>query len=102
MENVNILPIGTVVKLKEAEKRVMIIGILQQLEDKGIKKLYEYIGIPYPEGYLGEESTILFNQEDIEGISVLGFNDYERQIFIDSIESALEDFEKQKNGKNIY
>lgn len=98
MESIQILPIGTVVKLKEAEKRVMIIGILQQVEEEGEKKLFDYIGIPYPEGYLGEESTILFNQEDIEGIAVLGFNDYERQVFIDSIESALEDFEKQKNG----
>lgn len=77
MQNKNLLPIGTVVKLNETEKRLMIVGILIQNEDTR----YDYIGLLYPEGYIDGETMFMFNQEDIEKIEYIGFIDAECQAF---------------------
>ena len=76
------LPIGSVVKLKEADKRLVIIGAMQQVNEEEKIKGYEYVGVPYPEGFLNSDSMILFQHEDIENISYLGFADIERQSFL--------------------
>lgn len=88
------MPVGSVVKLKEATKRIVVIGILQQNLDGDEHKEYDYIGVPYPEGYLGAESMILFQQDDIEGVFSLGYSDVERQAFIFQIAELME----KRNG----
>ena len=45
----DLLPIGSVVTLKEGTKRLMIIGRLQQ--NVRTKKVYDYAGCLWPEGY---------------------------------------------------
>ena len=47
-----LLPIGTVVKLEEIEQFVMIIGRMVVSADK---RDFDYVGVPYPVGYLGDE-----------------------------------------------
>ena len=81
-----VLPIGSVVKLKEAEKKMMIIGILQE---NGDGKNYEFMGCPYPEGVLDSDSMYLFNNEDVENVCFLGYDDIERQVFIKNLEAEL-------------
>ena len=81
-----LLPIGSVVQLKEAEKRLMIIGILQK---NGDGKTYDYMGCPYPEGVLDSESMFLFNHADVADIRFLGFDDVERQMFVKNLEKEL-------------
>ncbi len=81
-----LLPIGSVVQLKEAEKRLMIIGVLQK---NGDGKTYDYMGCPYPEGVLSSESMFLFDHADVADISFLGFDDVERQMFIKNLEKEL-------------
>jgi len=78
----DLLPIGSVVKLKEADKRLVIIGAMQQVNEGEEIKGYDYVGVPYPEGFLNSDSMILFQHEDIENISYLGFADIERQSFL--------------------
>ena len=81
-----LLPIGSVVQLKEAEKRLMIIGILQK---NGDGKTYDYMGCPYPEGVLDSESMFLFDHADVADIRFLGFDDVERQMFMKNLEKEL-------------
>ena len=76
-----LLPIGTVVLLKNAEKRVMIFGIKQTSTDWNEEE-YDYIGVMYPEGYMGGENQFLFNHEDIATIVYTGYEDNERKGFI--------------------
>ena len=76
-----LLPIGSVVLLNEAEKKLMIIGILQ----RNGEEVFDYVGCPYPEGLLDSENLFLFNHKDIAEISYLGFDNIERQIFIKKI-----------------
>ena len=80
-----LLPIESVVLLNEAEKKLMIIGILQ----RNGEEVFDYVGCPYPEGLLDSENLFLFNHKDIAEISYLGFDNIERQIFIKKLETEL-------------
>lgn len=79
MENNTYLPIGSIVLLKGQNKRIMIDGrrLVQQQEGKE----YDYRGCLYPEGEQGNKEVILFNNEDIEMIYFIGFQDIEELAF---------------------
>jgi len=97
------LPVGTVVKLKEVEKRVIIMGVLQQTREGDEIKVFDYIGVPYPEGYLNAQSTVLFQQTDIETVFCIGYSDIERQTFIAEMRERLseeENSEKPESSEN--
>ncbi|MGG5793502.1 hypothetical protein CN941_02975 [Bacillus cereus] len=57
-----LLPIGSVVKLEDLEQVIMIIGRMVVSVDK---RDFDYIGVPYPVGYLGEEKVVCFNHDKI-------------------------------------
>lgn len=92
-----ILPVGSVVKLKKADKRVMITGIIQIITETN--KKFDYMGVPYPEGFVGLESQVFFQHQDIEKIFFMGFVDIERQKFIIEITKKLQE-KYQKEMKN--
>ena len=80
------LPIGSVVLLSESEKRVMIIGIRQQEAENG--KIWDYSGCLYPEGIIDSNALFLFNQEQIEMIFFIGFQDSECLEFLHAVSQA--------------
>lgn len=77
--NKNFLPIGSVVTLKEATKKLMIIGI--SIKRQGDENTYDYIGTPYPEGYIDSETMFLFMHNDIDVVDFVGFINSEAQVF---------------------
>ena len=93
------LPVGTVVLLKEAKKRIMIIGYLPvNKEDEN--KVYDYAGCLYPEGIISSDKTLLFNHDQIEEIYFLGCNDGETADFLKQLkeikpDEALKEMEKE-------
>lgn len=84
-----ILPIGSVVRLKDANKRVMIIGYCKyKMGDT--ETIYDYAGCIYPEGFLSPDTTVLFNHEQIERIFALGFQNDERFEFEEKLLVAID------------
>lgn len=83
MEIKELLPIGTIVRLQEGQKRLMIYGVKQSGEDD---TRADYIGVLYPEGNMGPEYQYLFNHEAVEEIYFRGFEDEERDQFLDMLE----------------
>lgn len=81
------LPIGSIVRLRDGEKRLMIAGI-KQTDAAGDNREYDYLGLLYPEGHIGDEFQYLFNHEDIEELLFRGFEDSEREAFLSRL-SAL-------------
>ena len=75
----NYLPIGSVVLLKGGNKKIMIYGRQQSQVTTGQE--WDYIACLYPEGNISEEHMYLFNEEDIEKIYFLGFQDEEEENF---------------------
>lgn len=84
----NLLPIGSIVLLKEAEKKLMIFGIRQT--DDETKREYDYIGVLYPEGNIGENVRFIFDHEDIEQIIFRGYEDDERTQFLNKLHDFFE------------
>lgn len=80
----DLLPIGSIVRLQNGQKRLMITGVLQIKEDE-LDKQYDYLGILYPEGHIGGDFQYLFNHEDIDEIVFRGYEDQERQVFLDKL-----------------
>ena len=85
----DLLPAGSIVRLKDGEKRLMIVGIMQR-DDGGRGKDYDYLGVLYPEGHLGEEYQYLFNHEDINEVIFRGFEDAERAAFLEKLTKLYE------------
>ena len=82
-----LLPIGSVVLLNDAEKRLMVGGWLPETEDK---KKYDYIGFYYPEGYIDSKQIFAFNHEQITRIDYVGFVDAEFQLFMKRVSDEVE------------
>jgi len=88
MEIKELLPIGSVVLLKEGKKKLMTFGVKQT--DANTKKEYDYIGVLYPEGNIGDGGQFLFNHDDIDEIFFNGYEDEERDTFIENLTKYYE------------
>lgn len=69
------LPIGSVILLKGGNKRLMICGRVQN--KGGSDEIYDYTGCYYPEGVLHSDEMFFFNNDSIETIYFIGFQDEE-------------------------
>ena len=81
MEIKDLLPIGSVVLLEGGKKRVMIYGV-RQIEQE-TQEEYDYIG---------QGSQFVFNHDKIQEVFFKGYEDEERQDFI----QRLSDYYAQK------
>lgn len=89
------LPIGTVVLLKDATKRIMITGFCAVQRNDDINKIFDYCGCIYPEGYVSPESVLLFDHNQIDKIYHVGLaNDDEESTFKKKLKTVLESMEK--------
>lgn len=78
--NEKYLPIGTVVLLNNATKRVMITGFCAvPAEDQN--KIYDYSGCLYPEGYIAADQIALFDHSQIKEVFHTGLQDDEERNF---------------------
>ncbi len=82
------LPIGSVVSAPGATKKVMVVGYYQYKGDDR-SKIYDYVGVAFPEGFLSSDAMILFDHDSIEHIYSLGFQDEERFVFEEKLKKAI-------------
>lgn len=93
------LPIGTVVLLKGAKKRLMITGFCAY--DEGKKdNVYDYTGCLYPEGVINSKEMALFNHSQIDKIYYLGLQDQEEKTFKQKLLSKLAETLNKQNNNN--
>ena len=88
MKITGILPIGSVLMLKNSTHRVMITGYAQRKLNEP-EKVFDYAGCAFPEGVIGPDKTFLFNHDQIETLHALGYVDGESQMFMAKIEDLL-------------
>lgn len=82
-----IFPNGTVVRLKDAEKKLMIIGYGQM--DVKTNKIYDFSAVLFPEGYFSASKVFVFNAEDVEEVYHVGYIDDDGYDFIAQQNEAL-------------
>ncbi|EJQ68870.1 DUF4176 domain-containing protein [Bacillus mycoides] len=86
--NSQLFPIGSIVILKEGTKKLMIFGRKQQVETDEVRK-FDYMGCPYPEGYMNPDFTYLFNHDDIQEVVSTGYEDQEERTFQENVLSKI-------------
>nr|WP_315104690.1 DUF4176 domain-containing protein [uncultured Catonella sp.] len=69
------LPIGSVVRLVNGTKKIMIFGRKQKQAPPG--RIWDYVACLYPEGNLSEKYNVFFNHSEIEEIYFVGYEDDE-------------------------
>lgn len=79
-----LLPIGSIVLMEGGQKKLMVYGVKQT--DLTDDTTYDYIGVVYPEGSMGEGTQFFFNHEDIAEVIFKGYEDTEREDFIERLD----------------
>jgi len=74
--NERYLPIGSVVKLKNSNKLIMVIGYYS-VEYKQDIIVYDYSGCAYPEGIMLKSNYCSFNHNDIKEVLFVGYKNEE-------------------------
>lgn len=82
------LPLGSVVLLKNATKRLMITGFYVKA-DENDEKTYDYVGCLYPEGVISSKENCVFNHEQIDKIFFIGYSDDEEKSFKEKLNKAV-------------
>ena len=91
------LPIGTVVRLKGATKKIMIIGYCPLEKEKN--EMYDYSACLYPEGLIDSSRILLFNHDKIEQVYFEGNSDEEYQSINEQMKQMLGGIKDLKNIK---
>lgn len=86
------LPLGSVIFLKDKNKKIMITGFTA-MSSEGNDSIFDYIGCLYPEGFMASDKMVLFNHEDIQKVYCLGYSDEEEEGF----RLLLNDISKEMN-----
>ncbi len=82
------LPIGSVVILKGAKKRIMVTGYAQ-IDMEKREQVFDYCGCLFPQGIISTDNTLLFNHKDIEKIFAIGYSDEEGEKFLKQLKETL-------------
>lgn len=99
---VGLLPIGTVVKLKEETNSLMIIGYFAVGQNRP-DYVWDYTGVVFPGGCLDTTQTYQFDKEQIEEIQYIGYEDEEQHRFIMQLnvqEHEIKNQFKNADGKD--
>ena len=89
-------PIGTVVRLKGADRLAMIVGYMAV--DGNTRQAWDYAGYPYPEGKQDPEE-VFFDRENIDELYQAGFCDAEGMAFLAYISSAEPSYKKDRAAR---
>ena len=65
------LPLGSIVRLKNGKKKVMISGFCLTASNG---KLYDYCGYLYPEGVIVNNKIGMFDHDQIEEVIFIGYD----------------------------
>lgn len=88
MENSKLLPLGSVVYLKEGNKKLLIIarGLVAKNGDGHI--FFDYGGVPYPEG-LVDDQMAYFQNDAITKVVFKGYTDLDDEATVDKINAYV-------------
>lgn len=84
-----ILPLGSVVLLKGAERYIVVMGYL--MREEGEDKIWDYMGCAYPVGAISSNSTLMFDAKQIDKVIFEGFSDEEGETFRKKVYDSIGD-----------
>ena len=92
----NMLPIGSIVRTEGAQRKLMVIGRVVTTEENDT--IFDYVGVPYPEGINDTDKMYFFNRDQIEELLFIGFQDQEAILYQSEILDKLGELTIGENG----
>ena len=83
-----IYPLGSVVLLKGASKKLLIVGRALNVKNGEKTFFFDYGAVAYPEGLVGDEMAY-FNQQDIHSVVFEGYSGEEDESYVVAIRDYL-------------
>ncbi len=93
MDTSKYLPLGTVILLKGATKKLMITGYCSY-DPTNKEKVYDYTGCFFPIGIINSQQMALFNHNEIAKIYYFGLNDEESKAYRKILKDKMEEQKK--------
>ena len=81
MSNRTVLPIGSVIRVKDSTEPLMIVNQCPVTEKDGVQGYFDFGGVTLPVGLI-DQRLIFFNKEDIEEVLFVGYIDRRFQDFL--------------------
>ncbi|WP_026909131.1 DUF4176 domain-containing protein [Paucisalibacillus globulus] len=88
------LPIGSIIYLKDGSRKIMILNRGPIIERNGKQTVFDYSGCFYPLG-LVPDNIFYFNHENIDEVVFEGFKDSEEERF----QKLFHDWRKENGDK---
>ncbi len=85
----SLLPIGTVVELKNGQSQVMIAGYCP-MGTARLGYVWDYSGFVYPVGYQAANQVVQFDNEQIAKVVAMGYQDEEQFHFMEKLIPEVE------------
>ena len=87
---VKYLPLGSIVLLKDGLQKLLIISRAINVRNGDQEYFFDYGGVGYPEGLIGDEMAY-FNHDKINKVIFEGYSDVEDENIIDSFNTYLKE-----------
>lgn len=89
MNNVEYLPLGSIVILKGGVQKVIVIARGMVAANFNPPQFFEYGGSLYPQGLVGDQ-IMYFNHEDIKKVIFTGYTDDDDKLMVENINEWFE------------
>ncbi|GAB3799638.1 DUF4176 domain-containing protein [Virgibacillus kimchii] len=91
----DILPIGSIVRLKDGNVKLMILNRSPLYKKDGVTGYFDYSACMYPEGKV-EEQVYFFNNENIEEVYFKGYVDEQEKSFQEEYKKMIQNVDYPK------
>lgn len=88
MNQVDYLPLGSVVIMKGSVKKLVIVARAMNVNVKGTQAFFDYAACTYPEG-MYKDQLMYFQHKDIMKVVFEGYSDEDDRMMINNIHDAL-------------
>ncbi|MDN6690434.1 MAG: DUF4176 domain-containing protein, partial [Lactococcus sp.] len=77
-----LLPLGSIVYLKEATAKLMVVGRGASFDNGEGQVFSDYVGVVYPNG-IDPEDALFFNHQDVDKLIFTGYSDEEEERYLE-------------------
>ena len=88
-------PIGSLVMIQNVPTPIMVMGYLPSVNER----LYDYVGVPYPTGFVSPKSTVTFDHKLIEKCVAEGYADEDCKTILKAIPTYVSGIVANKAAK---
>lgn len=93
----NYVPLGSVVLLKGASQKLLVISRALNVKNGEDTFFFEYGGVPYPDGLISDRMAY-FNHENISRVVFEGYHDIDDENMVENINDYIAEHPDMKRG----